>query len=131
MTKKECQLWHMFCATENSSALLCEKHPSWYCTMERDRGRYYAAIHVPNWHTRFSGFSTRKVGPIQWVFVCEWQAYDRFVMSQTEAMRMGWECLCQSVIYRFGLLPKKRHHPGLPSCQGCTDDCTKGTVKNR
>lgn len=131
MTKKECQLRHMFCATENSSALLCEKHPSGYCAMERDRGRYYAAIHVPNWHTRFSGFSIRKVGPIQWVFVCEWQAYDRFVMSQTEAMRMGWQCLCQSVIYRFGLLPKERHHPGLPSCFGCTDDCTKGTSKNR
>ena len=115
MTKKECQLRHMFCATENSSALLCEKHPSGYCTMERDRGRYYAAIHVPNWQ----------------VFVCEWQPYDQFALHWMKAFRMGWECLCKSVIYRFGLLPKERHHPGLPSCFGCTDDCTKGTSKNR
>lgn len=131
MTKRECQLRHMFCAVENRSTLLCEKNTSGYCSVQRDRGRYYAAIHVPNWHTGFSGFSFRKVGPIQWVFVCEWQAYDRFSMHWITACRMGWQCLCQSIIYRFGLLPKKRHHPGLPSCQGCTDDCTKGTVKNR
>lgn len=128
MTKRECQLRHMFCAVEKNPVRPCGEQLKMKCTI---LGRYYAAIHVPNWHTRLSGFSIRKVGPIQWVFVCEWQAYDQFSMHWITACRTGWQCLCQSIIYRFGLLPKKRHHPGLPSCQGCTDDCTKGTVKNR
>lgn len=74
---------------------------------------YEQVVERPNWHTRFSGFSCRKILKNEWVFVCVWKVFDLYTISRRSTVKLFLQCIYDAMRHKAGLLPHRRDHPGL------------------
>ncbi len=77
--------------------------------------KYADAVELPNWHTRFSGFSSRKVQKSMWIFVCVWRPFNVYTISRAATVKLFLQCIYDAMRHKAGLLPHRREHPGLLS----------------